>query len=173
VTFATAAKAKAAVKREIDRRVQDDWIAIDPRRLRSNVPGARRVSRATLSRLLAHRERGTDASPRPATCSTRALLYDGTLRADRLRIGPAPLVVAGDLIAKRLVDGHRADETALVVLGDLDVGDCATLDDRRQARPRVTQFAGILRIDSSRAGPGSAPADSTFASVSASRSWTS
>ncbi|RKH64462.1 leucine-rich repeat domain-containing protein [Corallococcus aberystwythensis] len=55
------------------------------------------------------------------------LLHEGDLEADSLGIGPKPLVVSGSVRLKGLLqDGHAADHTLLVVLGDLDAENVAT-----------------------------------------------
>ncbi|MFP2924641.1 leucine-rich repeat domain-containing protein [Pyxidicoccus sp. 3LG] len=55
------------------------------------------------------------------------LLHEGDLEADSLVVGPKPLVVSGSLRLKGLLeDGHAADHTLLVVLGDLEVENVAT-----------------------------------------------
>ncbi|GHH04796.1 hypothetical protein GCM10012319_74330 [Comamonas sp. KCTC 72670] len=55
------------------------------------------------------------------------LFHEGDLEADSLVIGPRPLVVSGNVRLKgRLEDGHAADHTLLVVLGDLEVENVAT-----------------------------------------------
>ncbi|MCP3137079.1 leucine-rich repeat domain-containing protein [Pyxidicoccus xibeiensis] len=55
------------------------------------------------------------------------LFHEGDLEADSLVIGPRPLVVSGNVRLKGLLeDGHAADHTLLVVLGDLDVENVAT-----------------------------------------------
>lgn len=56
------------------------------------------------------------------------LFHEGELEAGSLVIGPRPLVVSGNVRLKGLLrDGHAADHTLLVVLGDLDVEHVATL----------------------------------------------
>lgn len=55
------------------------------------------------------------------------LFHEGDLEADSLVIGPRPLVVSGSIRLKSLLeDGHAADHTLLVVLGDLEVENVAT-----------------------------------------------
>src|SRR5215217_1749980 len=55
------------------------------------------------------------------------LLHEGDLEADSLVVGPRPLVVSGSVRLKGLLeDGHAADHTLLVVLGDLEVENVAT-----------------------------------------------
>ncbi|WP_342380535.1 leucine-rich repeat domain-containing protein [Myxococcus stipitatus] len=50
------------------------------------------------------------------------LLHEGDLVADALVVGPTPLVVTGSVRLQGLLeDGHQADHTLLVVLGDLEV----------------------------------------------------
>ena len=128
--LATKAAAKAAGNREIDRRLQLGFIGIDPRRLRSNVPGARWAALATVKPLLARAKAPKAWHKRLAHAryllEEGVLLHEGDLRVDKLAVGPNPLVVTGNLVANRLTDGHKADETALVVLGNLVVKDCAT-----------------------------------------------
>ncbi|NVJ23980.1 MULTISPECIES: leucine-rich repeat domain-containing protein [Myxococcus] len=56
------------------------------------------------------------------------LFHEGDLEADTLVVGPRPLVVSGSLRLKGLLeDGHAADHTLLVVLGDLEVENVVTL----------------------------------------------
>lgn len=56
------------------------------------------------------------------------LLHEGDLEADSLVVGPRPLVVSGSVRLKGLLeDGHAADHTLLVVLGDLEVENVATV----------------------------------------------
>ncbi|WP_233609630.1 hypothetical protein [Corallococcus sp. AB049A] len=56
------------------------------------------------------------------------LLHEGDLEADSLIVGPRPLVVSGSVRLKGLLaDGHAADHTLLVVLGDLEVENVATV----------------------------------------------
>jgi hypothetical protein len=55
------------------------------------------------------------------------LFHEGDLEADSLVVGPQPLVVSGSVRLKGLLeDGHKADHTLLVVLGDLEVENVAT-----------------------------------------------
>ncbi|QDE99017.1 leucine-rich repeat domain-containing protein [Myxococcus xanthus] len=55
------------------------------------------------------------------------LFHEGDLEADSLVVGPRPLVVSGSVRLKGLLeDGHAADHTLLVVLGDLEVENVAT-----------------------------------------------
>jgi hypothetical protein len=55
------------------------------------------------------------------------LFHEGDLEADSLVIGPRPLVVSGSVRLKGLLeDGHAADDTLLVVLGDLEAENVAT-----------------------------------------------
>ncbi|MCY1017094.1 leucine-rich repeat domain-containing protein [Pyxidicoccus sp. MSG2] len=55
------------------------------------------------------------------------LIHEGDLEADSLVVGPQPLVVTGSVRLKGLLeDGHEADHTLLVVLGDLEVENVAT-----------------------------------------------
>ncbi|NVJ24764.1 leucine-rich repeat domain-containing protein [Myxococcus sp. AM011] len=56
------------------------------------------------------------------------LFHEGDLKADSLVVGPRPLVVSGSVRLKGLLeDGHSADHTLLVVLGDLEVENVATV----------------------------------------------
>ncbi|WP_044890796.1 leucine-rich repeat domain-containing protein [Myxococcus hansupus] len=55
------------------------------------------------------------------------LFHEGDLQADSLVVGPRPLIVSGSVRLKGLLqDGHAADHTLLVVLGDLEVENVAT-----------------------------------------------
>ncbi len=55
------------------------------------------------------------------------LFHEADLEADSLVVGPLPLVVSGSVRLKGLLeDGHAADHTLLVVLGDLEVENVAT-----------------------------------------------
>ncbi|AGC43890.1 hypothetical protein MYSTI_02574 [Myxococcus stipitatus DSM 14675] len=55
------------------------------------------------------------------------LLHEGDLVADSLVVGPKSLVVSGSVRLEGLLeDGHQADHTLLVVLGDLEVENLAT-----------------------------------------------
>jgi hypothetical protein len=55
------------------------------------------------------------------------LFHEGDLETDSLVVGPLPLVVSGSVRLKGLLeDGHAADHTLLVVLGDLEVENVAT-----------------------------------------------
>ncbi|MBJ6764511.1 leucine-rich repeat domain-containing protein [Myxococcaceae bacterium JPH2] len=55
------------------------------------------------------------------------LFHEGDLETDSLVIGPLPLVVAGDVRVKGLMeDSHAADNTLLVVLGTLEAERVAT-----------------------------------------------
>ncbi|MFE8597786.1 leucine-rich repeat domain-containing protein [Archangium violaceum] len=55
------------------------------------------------------------------------LFHEGGVEADSLVVGPRPLVVSGSVRVKGLLsDGHAADHTLLVVLGDLEVENVAT-----------------------------------------------
>jgi predicted DNA-binding WGR domain protein len=54
-------------------------------------------------------------------------LHEGDLTTAKLVVGPRPLVVTGNLRVRGLLsDGHKADETLLVVLGDLEAKNIAT-----------------------------------------------
>jgi hypothetical protein len=56
------------------------------------------------------------------------LFHEGDLETDALEVGPRPLVVSGSVrLAGLLLDGHQADHTLLVVLGELDVENVATV----------------------------------------------
>ncbi|TSC28398.1 leucine-rich repeat domain-containing protein [Corallococcus sp. Z5C101001] len=61
------------------------------------------------------------------TAENGVLFHEGDLEADSLVIGPRPLVVSGNVrINGLLEDGHAADHTLLVVLGDLEAENIAT-----------------------------------------------
>jgi hypothetical protein len=86
--LATKDAAKAAANREIDRRLKQGFIGIDPRRLRSNVPGARWTALATVKPLLARANAPKAWHKRLAHAryllDQGVVLHEGDLRVDKL-----------------------------------------------------------------------------------------